>query len=301
MSASSVRTSNSPQPGFLKRLRPTMGFRLPPLPSLDGDLMLDVYTHKSIRYSGAPMNDEYGDIERVNAIGKRVLAVGVATALFEKKPMFTAAELEAHIDKTLSDSNIDAWVTAYQLREKVRAAPDHRKTLTEPKETRHLFHSVVGAVYVQFGLSVVQTWIGKLVDPDFESSEPSSRPNKRFKSSEYIPAPPPPPPPPPVEAPPPLPSLPMPPVQHQLPSMPPQANSAQTAAFLPVFNQTCAQRRITVSWEATSTGPSHAPAWNVQCIVNGISKGSGNGRSKQLAKEAAAREAFHNMGWARHI
>lgn len=31
--------------------------------------------------------------------------------------------------------------------------------------------------------------------------------------------------------------------------------------------------------------------------VNGIRKGTGTGSSKQLAKEAAAREAYYGMGW----
>lgn len=32
--------------------------------------------------------------------------------------------------------------------------------------------------------------------------------------------------------------------------------------------------------------------------VNGIEKGKGNGPSKQLAKEEAARAAYYAMGWA---
>jgi len=33
------------------------------------------------------------------------------------------------------------------------------------------------------------------------------------------------------------------------------------------------------------------------CAVNGIAKGSGQGGSKQIAKEGAAREAYYAMGW----
>lgn len=36
--------------------------------------------------------------------------------------------------------------------------------------------------------------------------------------------------------------------------------------FLPLFNQTAAQRRVTVSYDATSTGPSHACRWTVHCV-----------------------------------
>jgi len=31
--------------------------------------------------------------------------------------------------------------------------------------------------------------------------------------------------------------------------------------------------------------------------VNGIAKGTGQGGSKQIAKEGAAREAYYAMGW----
>ena len=35
-----------------------------------------------------------------------------------------------------------------------------------------------------------------------------------------------------------------------------------------------------------------------RAVVNGIEKGVGTGPSKQLAKEEAARQAYHAMGWA---
>lgn len=35
----------------------------------------------------------------------------------------------------------------------------------------------------------------------------------------------------------------------------------------------------------------------MNCVVNGICKGTGRGSSKQLAKEEAARQAYASMGW----
>ncbi|KIY70187.1 hypothetical protein CYLTODRAFT_409114 [Cylindrobasidium torrendii FP15055 ss-10] len=69
-------------------------------------------------------------------------------------------------------------------------------------------------------------------------------------------------------------------------------------AFLPLFNQTAAQRKVKVEYNATFSGPAHAGKWYVTCIVNGLSKGSGSGGNKQIAKEEAARSAYYAMGWS---
>ncbi|KAG7099009.1 hypothetical protein E1B28_000893 [Marasmius oreades] len=68
-------------------------------------------------------------------------------------------------------------------------------------------------------------------------------------------------------------------------------------AFLPLFNQTAAQRKVKVDYQAQFSGPSHAGKWSVQCVVNGIPKGMGSGGTKQVAKEEAARQAYYAMGW----
>ena len=38
--------------------------------------------------------------------------------------------------------------------------------------------------------------------------------------------------------------------------------------------------------------------WITIIVVNGVLKGEGQGSSKQIAKEAAARQAYYAMGWA---
>lgn len=88
----------------------------------------------------------------------------------------------------------------------------------------------------------------------------------------------------------------------------PLAPAQPTAAFIPLFNQEAARRRVTVEylWE-------YAGQWKAKCIgklpflfsqlhtdireVNGICKGEGSSSNKQAAKEEAARKAFDNMGW----
>lgn len=240
---------------------------------------------------------------------------------------------------------MESWVSGYRWRDKVRhtssvnlSSPEVRpcpptvpaaQSLTPSKETRILFNSYVGAVFVGGGYKAVRDWIGALVDPQAQpgaqsglSPEPE---NKRVKvepmgmgmgfgqpQASYWGQPPPssmygqpPPPPPPASAPPPL------------PMFNPLAPAQPHSAFLPLFNQTAQQRRLEVQYPAQFSGPAHAGRWTVLCLgtlfaarrrvlntnhlplaVNGIEKGQGTGASKQLAKEEAARQAYHAMGWA---
>lgn len=75
---------------------PETGSRLPPLPKLQGDLdlMLDVYTHNSIKHS-THMNQEsdYGDTDRLAELGAKVLDLAVTAHLFQRRPMITADEI----------------------------------------------------------------------------------------------------------------------------------------------------------------------------------------------------------------
>lgn len=63
----------------------------PPKIEGDVDLVLDVYTHRSLRFEGAPMNDEYGDTDRLAELGAQVLDLAVTYHVYSKKPMLPAA------------------------------------------------------------------------------------------------------------------------------------------------------------------------------------------------------------------
>jgi hypothetical protein len=79
------------------------------------------------------------------------------------------------------------------------------------------------------------------------------------------------------------------------------ATAPPPPAYLPLFNQTATQRRLVVDYPAEFSGPAHAGRWTVRCTVNGVVKGQGQGMSKQLAKEDAAKQAWFNMGWGPRI
>ncbi|OSD03297.1 hypothetical protein PYCCODRAFT_1444638 [Trametes coccinea BRFM310] len=283
-----------------------MASTLPPAPKIDGEAMLEVFVHRSMKFSGAPLNSDspYGDGARLAALGSKVLEAVYTDVLFNQRPMLPADELRKQVGK-LQD-RVNEWVEGYRWREKVRCTPETK--LDTPEETRLLFDSYVGAVFVGGGYKAVRDWIGALVgeapppaqqglyaEPEYKRPKmdvptygmgglpPMQQPNPHvlpIHSPMYgLP------PPPPANPPPPLPSNPLAPAQPH-------------SAFLPLFNQTAQQRRLEVQYPAQFSGPAHAGRWTVQCLVNGIERGIGTGSSKQLAKEEAARQAYHAMGWA---
>ncbi|KAJ8474516.1 hypothetical protein ONZ51_g7179 [Trametes cubensis] len=313
-SPSAPAKSHSPSPN-LKRSRSAslaMDPDLPPAPKIDGEAMLEVFVHKSMKFPGAPLNNDspYGDSDRLAALGHKILEAAYTDVLFSQRPMLKAEDMKQQVETKLQEL-VQAWVEGYRWREKVRYVPGS-VDLKDPEETRRLFDSYVGAVFIGEGFQSIRRWVGALVDPKAQStsmqaqqglhSEPELKRPKVEPAAYgglrggYMPSAPPfqgqPPmyPQPPQTYFPPAPPLPPPP----LPPSTPQPHSA----FLPLFNQTAQQRRLEVTYPAQFTGPPHAGRWTVQCVVNGIERGVGSGTSKQLAKEEAARQAYHAMGWA---
>jgi dsRNA-specific ribonuclease len=240
------------------------------------------------------MNDEFGDGARLAELGAQVLQMVVTWSLFTKRPMLQASEIVEQRDEILTDSNIGTWLSAYKLREKVRGTSEAMKTINLPEEGRLLFHTYVGAVYSQYGLTVVQKWIARLIDPDWEPPVlPEWESEVKRPRLDFTPAPP-------TVAAPPLPSSPSSTTSSYSHTPPPYAAApsampAQGMAFLPTFNQIANQRRLQVDYPGTFSGPPHAGRWHVKCVVNGVVKGEGAAPSKQLAKEEAAKQAYFAM------
>jgi dsRNA-specific ribonuclease len=175
----------------------------------------------------------------------------------------------------------------------------------------YFFNSYLGAVYYRSGLSVVQFWISRLIDPDTPIQPPRSlvqqvpfgqdgrsilnfndaSSSSSFSHGNFVPAQP-------TGVPPPLPSSP-------------------TNVTLALVNQTAAQKSCNISYPASQQGQSHLPTWTVRCVskchfsgflqrvyvvlttckVNGVEKGIGIGKSQKVAKEEAAKQAWVAMGW----
>ncbi|KAF8078924.1 hypothetical protein FPV67DRAFT_85355 [Lyophyllum atratum] len=259
----------------------------PPLPKIEGDvdLLLDVYTHKSLRYPGAPMNDDYGDTDRLAELGAQTLELAVTMHYYSKKPMLTAEDIVIERRRALSDEHLESWLDTYGLRNKLRFSPTETEKLDDPKEIRQFFHTYIGALHIRNGMATIQDWISRLIDPDaepvalrFPASGSEVPPGQQTWS---------PPPSQPPSSPPPLPSSSSPSINMGVPSL----------VSLALVNQTASQRGVTITYTAEKVGPPHLPIWTVRCCMNGVEQGCGTGNSQKQAKEEAARQAWARMGW----
>ncbi|KAI6104071.1 hypothetical protein EDD16DRAFT_1638665 [Pisolithus croceorrhizus] len=275
---------------------------LPTLPKLSGMLVLEVFTHRSLRLA---CHASYGDNERLTVLGQHVLEMIITQLLFTRKPKLKRENIEVLRRALLSDEIIDVWSRLYRLRDELRYDSSFQSSVDEPEQGRSLFLAYLGATFEEHGLVEVEKWIRLLFQLtaavmdefptiDFGDDGSEEQAGKRLKVEEASQGPsglfaeffnllPP------LSAPPPIPPPP-PPMRSFSPN--PLAPAQPNLAFLPLFNQTAAQRGMSF------TGPPHAGRWHVICKVNGIEKGKGTGSSKQLAKEQAARMAYFAMGWA---
>ncbi|KAI0030209.1 hypothetical protein K488DRAFT_87990 [Vararia minispora EC-137] len=256
---------------------------MPRPPEIRGTLGRVILAHRTL---GRTPDEEFGDTESLAVIGRRVLPLVVADILSRKRPILSAMELEHEIEDKLSYETYNELVTAFNLREEIFCTPEAKETLREPSETETLIHSWVAAVYLQDGISGVIEWLGAQIDQSFDPT--SVQDQKRHRSTDQGSQPPQP-----LTAPPPVPTT-------QNPLAVPQADGSRNSAtyWLALFNQTATQKQLQVKWEVSSSGAAHTLDWRAECIINGVCKGSGSNKSKQAAKEIAARDAFYAMGWA---
>ncbi|KAG6331284.1 hypothetical protein ID866_7806 [Astraeus odoratus] len=297
---------------------------LPALPKLSGPVILEVFTHKSLRLS---CHATYKDNERLSVLGHYILEMITTQLLFSRTPKLSHDRMQRRA--LLSNEVLDTWCRLYRLRDELRYDYAFQSQLEEPEQGRLLFLAYVAAVFGERGLADVQNWIASLLQltakvyegfQAIDLGDFDKRAGKRAKVEEpvvgtsalpmgtTIPAKPPvqftmkhynpysSQPTPPLSVPPPLPPIPPPLPPSFAPN--PLAPAQPHLAFLPLFNQTASQRGLHVEYPATFIGPAHAGKWNVTCVVNGIERGKGTGPSKQLAKEQAARAAYYAMGWA---
>ena len=76
--------------------------QLPDLPYLDASMALNVYAHSSLHYEGKPVNEEYGDNQRLAVLGEVVLSTAVTQRLFSTKPMKSAETIVVSMFSTRS-------------------------------------------------------------------------------------------------------------------------------------------------------------------------------------------------------
>jgi len=144
---------------------PSLPDPLPDLPYLDAAIALDVYAHSSLHYVGKPINEEYGDNERLAILGETVLSMAVTQSLFYKKPLKSAAAIAVRLSfeadfvgwivialcfycyflmliqeerqLVTSDANIHIWVEAYKMKSRLAFAPSALEA-TKTETVSHL-------------------------------------------------------------------------------------------------------------------------------------------------------------------
>lgn len=69
--------------------------RFPSIPALDSDLILEIFTHKSIRYHGMCTHPLYGGGDRLALLGDRAVHLILTDIFFNLKSRFaTSADIE---------------------------------------------------------------------------------------------------------------------------------------------------------------------------------------------------------------
>lgn len=88
-SAVTLKRTHSGKPGRLFDAG-----QAPKLPTIDSsDLILQVFTHKSLRRKASGNVDDYGDNERLAELGKIVLEAAVTLALYHHRPMLNLPDI----------------------------------------------------------------------------------------------------------------------------------------------------------------------------------------------------------------
>ncbi|RPD53844.1 hypothetical protein L226DRAFT_540327 [Lentinus tigrinus ALCF2SS1-7] len=141
---------------------------IPPAPQIDGEAMLEIFVHQSVRFPSPPMNPNsdssspFGDGVRLAMIGSKVLEAAYMYLLFSQQPLLKAEEMEVQFSN-LPDL-VERWVEGYKWREKVRHTAD--VDMHDPKETRYIMDAYVGAVFLGRGFEAVMRWVQGLVDAE---------------------------------------------------------------------------------------------------------------------------------------
>lgn len=71
---------------------------LPPIPEIRGDidLLLDIYTHSSLRHPALllQMNEEYGNTNRLAELGAEALDLAVTNYFYSVRPFLRARDIQ---------------------------------------------------------------------------------------------------------------------------------------------------------------------------------------------------------------
>lgn len=112
--------------------------QLPELPKI-GDLVLEVFTHRTLRIEGSVVSNAFSDNERLSEVGEMALNLAVTNYLYHKQPviestgipvsimysdslvcMFMIHSIKAERCAILSNENYETWIKHYDIQKQLR-------------------------------------------------------------------------------------------------------------------------------------------------------------------------------------
>ncbi|TDL29361.1 ribonuclease III [Rickenella mellea] len=264
----------------------------PPLPHIrSDDTRRQVYTHRSFYARPKdvfedPPDDPAPDNETLEHLGDSVLGLSVTGLIrqtYRNLRVGPATKMRALVvgNATLADISLH-----YGLPQRLRVHPAQAITLrSSPNVQADIFEAYVGGLYVDQGLPVVQTWLNNLLRPYVVEAY-------RIVRNQHI-----------------LPPAPA-PVERQ-PSSPGSSTgsgnlsngtpppAAATMGHLSLFNQHMQQTNTVVEWRYDNVrgeGTRTTPIWKVHAMIGNDCLASGQGNTKRMAKNEAAKEGLSKMG-----
>ncbi|KAF7307040.1 hypothetical protein MIND_00497100 [Mycena indigotica] len=241
---------------------------IPPLLKIEGDydVLLEIYTHSSLKDGSMLYNEEYGDVDRLIQRGTSTLNDGLYEHFFNKRPLLNVEQIADHVSKAVTPDKLREWCVSWNVKSKFRAAPGACDILDSPPDMERFLQAYIGAL--------------RLRNPQYQPLElpppvpPAQYPGHTVQNS-------------------------YPPTQSNYPQ-PPQV-SAPTASggiTLQKIHEAAAKNGCAMSYEAQQiSGPAHNPTWQAVAKIDGIPFGEATAKSQKAAKEEAARKAFVAKGW----
>ncbi|EPQ58949.1 ribonuclease III [Gloeophyllum trabeum ATCC 11539] len=284
---------------------------LPPLALLRSkDIEKQVFTHRSLHGRPGhlfedPPDDPAPDNEKLEHQGDSVLLLVVTDLLREEYPYLRVGPSTKIRSLVVNNSTLAAISRQYRLSERLRQHVSQSVALRASTNVQaDLFEAYVGGLYIDQGLDAVKAWLYPLFRPYIHEAyrivkeqhtatgrftEPEPEPEPEQQAAEQEPensedhdgdTPP-------VNTP------------RDASSTTPTPElgiASPTVGHLSLFNQHVSRQGKVVEWVYDASGSRATPIWTAKALVNGDCLGSGRGRTKQLAKDAAAREGLAKIG-----
>ncbi|KAF8315817.1 ribonuclease III [Clavulina sp. PMI_390] len=141
----------------------------PDLPPLRQESMAKVLRHRSLT-AGQDGQAELIDNERLSFLGNSVLAACVTQYIFIRLPLAKVGTLSTVRSSLTMKDRVAAWCQAYGLENKIQAALPLAAARLQSAQI-YIFQAYLGAIVIDYGWEVAQTFINALLDAEKDNGE----------------------------------------------------------------------------------------------------------------------------------